>query len=538
MCGLWGAFRADDSNFVKITPFMEQGLYISSLRGLGGTGVGLVDSSFDTEIAKSYLPAPTFLGGEEWDYVSKNIYQSRVILGHTRSATVGNVNSKNAHPFRFVHEKPGADPAVVVSIHNGHVRNYHSLTPNTFNHAVDSAHAAYSLLMNGALPTLEKIDGAYVLIWFDSRTKTLNMARNTERELFYAMDAAKTRLYFASEVEWLSSILRRNDIPHEDKFYELDIHTLYSYDLTKKTLVPKKTKYEEKKYLPVATYGNYHGASAGHSNAVSDWKKGKKDYVKICPANGDYIWVKVASTEDLQLYQTIGDAPNQVTEKNAYGYIWGTRSMDNGSVVKITGINFVEWRDKLHLIRSSMPCKITNVKRNCSLDDGSGRVYTAYECILDDEEVKIELQRISKMAEEAEHRRSLQSSSESDQCGVGCGSESSTRGSEDVGPYNGSYPGAGGGSSSTVHINPTVTVLTPNKVPGPRGSKITLHDWQMIAAENCIICDGVLDESDIGLVEWWEFPRNHEDRNPQDAEYQMICPACKDDPKAIAKLVA
>src|SRR6185312_2538505 len=182
MCGLWGALKANGAHFLKIDRFMEQGLFMSALRGIHGTGVGMVAQDYDTEVAKSYLPSPSFILSQEWEFVEKNLFTSRALLGPTRSATIGGISSKSAHPFRYTKQ----DGSQVMAIHDGHIRNHTALTPHEFAHPVDSAHAAHSLLMNGPMPTLEKIEGAYVLIWYDSRTKTVHMARNTERELYYA----------------------------------------------------------------------------------------------------------------------------------------------------------------------------------------------------------------------------------------------------------------------------------------------------------------------------------------------------------------
>lgn len=549
MCGLWGAVKANGAHFVKVGHFMQQGLFMSALRGMQGTGVGVVTADFDTEIAKSFLPSPSFLCSQEWEYIEKDLYQSRVILGHTRASTQGSVNSKNAHPFRFTDQAGNQ----VMAIHNGHIRNHLSLTPNNFSHQVDSAHATHALLTKGALQTLELLEGAYVLIWFDSRTKTFNMARNTERELYYAMTADKTRLYFGSEIEMLSNILRRNDIPHDNKFYELENHTLYTYDLTKASLVPTLKKYEEKKALPVAYQSGSGGLYASGRRQIGG--SIERNFSKAHPEKGDFIWVKIHEP-DITLFRPIGDDPEtECRPEEAYGYTYGTRSMTVGSIVRVVGVKYTDWKDKWKDIRFSIPCQIVNVSYNNKTEDGRSYVY--FEAKIDKDEAEKEWARVSKYmkqdhekrakdigafvkdAANAEDRRSLPFCNVLAPFEAGSLGATAPRGSDTLGPSqpdgcNGAAVGHGGRDS----VVGDGVVLTPDKVPGPKGTKILLREWREIAAQRCYICDGGIGDCDIGQVEWWEHPCNVEDRKPEDIEYQMICPSCKDDPKMVQKLVA
>lgn len=557
MCGLVGAFRADDSHFTKISSFMWQGLYMSGLRGMGGTGVGLVYPDFDTDYAKSHVSAPNFLCSEEWDWVDKNVYQSRSVMGHTRSATQGQVLTKNSHPFRYTDGKDNT----VIAIHNGVIRNWHTLTPVGFSHPVDSAHVTHSLLVRGALPTLEILEGAYVLIWYDSRTKSMHLARNTERELFYAMNEDKTMFWYASEIDMLASLLRRNDIPHVDKFYELDINTLYTFDLTKKVLTPKKTKYEEKKYLPVVSSVN---GSAGHLSTPNGIKT--KDYTKSWPGRGDYLWCNVADDADvaLTLYKPIGDDPEtQSLEKHAYGYLMGSRSSEKNSIVKVAGINYLDWQKQLYLIKASIPCKITNIQR--LRDDATGSWISSYECSLDLEEVKVELARVaraSRLKEIRDKRKNLEHVYEGDEKTemaeylaqtvpsvtarslpalpfdpdfVGplpkCDAASRNRGSDVLGPDD-------GGDRQRPDVG---VALSHVAVPGPRGTTLTMREWLEIAGKGCWTCEGTITTLDISRVTWFEFAKSPEDshnNDPRDSEYQMICPCCKDNPEKMQELVA
>jgi predicted glutamine amidotransferase len=506
---------------------------------MGGTGIGIVHREYDTDFAKSHLSAPAFLCSEEWEWAARQLDSSRAILGHTRSATMGNVKSKNSHPFSFADDK-GENG--ILMIHNGHVKNWVELSPNTFHHEVDSAHVAYSLYTRGGLETLKMLEGAYTLVWYDQRTKTLNMARNEERELYYAQNTEKTTLWFASELDMLASLLRRNGIAHKSReFFELPKLTLCSYDLTKKKLEPVLTEYEEKKFQPVFPNGN-----GGHSEASN----GKhKDYTRFYSVPGDYIWVNVKSAVEhaLTLYKPVGDGENQVPEKSAFGYVYGTRSMDFGSIVRINGIGLREWEDTIKYIKECIPVKITRVERAVT-NEGNTGTHNFYECILDREEVEIEFKRVAvavslKKRREKEQQDKLKATESAGRnLPVPQTNEAVER--VGVGEDGGQIPKHGvlGPVDEPGRIRTPMGLeegepVPPSRVPGPRGTKIPIEVWRQIADDGCYFCEGVIIEKDVGEVEWWEHPRNVEDRSPVDAEYQMICVCCKGDPKHIEALV-
>lgn len=542
MCGLIGAFRADDAHLQKLDHFMWQGLYMSALRGMGGTGIGLVHREYDMDFAKSHVSAPNFICSAEWEWAAKTMLNSRAVLGHTRSATLGAVKTKNSHPFSFENDKGDG----VIMIHNGTIKNWAELTPNTFHHEVDSAHVAYSLFTRGGLETLKMLEGAYTLIWYDRKTKSLNLARNEERELFYTQNKEKTTFWFASELDMLSSVLNRNGIPHEHKgFYELPKFTLVSYDLTKKVLEPILTEYEEKKYQPVFPSGN-----GGHYETS---KEQARNFTKDWPMAGDGIWANVKSDPELALtlYKSIGDGENQVLEKHAYGFILGTRSMDYGSIVRINGVSYQEWNDSLKYLASCVPCKITRIERGVK-NAGDNGTHTFYEVILDRDEVEAEIGRMkvsiklkktkeqaSKVAEAAGRNLPPSKADKTNEpLGVGAdGVKGSERNGATVGPGDG---GSTGGVAGRVITPMGISEVPPpfGKVPGPRGTKISIEKWREIAEDGCYFCNGsIIEGVDLGNVEWWEHPRNVEDRDPLDAEYQMVCPCCKADPKHIEALV-
>ena len=64
---------------------------------------------------------------------------------------------------------------------------------------MDSELVCYLLDKIGVEETVEEIEGAYTLVWWDKSDSTINLMRNTQRPLVYAISENKKRLLFASE---------------------------------------------------------------------------------------------------------------------------------------------------------------------------------------------------------------------------------------------------------------------------------------------------------------------------------------------------
>lgn len=544
MCGLFGAFRADNCSLPKISPFMWQGLYISGLRGMGGTGVGLVYPDFRVDLAKSHASAPFFLYSEEWDWVDKNVSTARAVLGHTRSATQGVISTKNAHPFiADVHSASGGKTAVM-QIHNGTIGNWASLTPNSFSHQVDSAHANHAIANKGALETLREIEGGYVLIWYDEARQVMRMARNAARELFYAQDKDKKYLWFASELDFLVAVLRRNNIEHVDSFWELDLETLYTFDLTKNKLEPQKEKYEKKQ---VRTYPSTNENGRQHYGGRDWWTEQQraKIFTKPLPVQGDYIWMEVSKpdAESVTKYPTTQTSINFI-----YGYVIGSRALESNSIIRLNGIRIEDWETRLTKIRHELPVRITRVMRdvrNPELFNGEAHVF--YEATLDEDETAWSLRKLLKDTETKERLaaataagRNLPVLSNSTQTPITL--EPRNLGS--IGPYTVVQPGDAGNDRSGGGLpGSQLPVVGPlnlsDKVPGPRSRQITFLEWKEVASYGCALCQGgKISTADIGKVGWFPYPCSKEDRNPEDVEYQMICPPCVSDPSQMQKIAA
>ena len=159
----------------------------------------------------------------------------RVLIGHCRYATQGAIKDDNAHPFEHDH---------MILAHNGGIFNKNEL-PDGHKFEVDSEAICHSIAKIGAIETLKKVNGAFALSYVDWDEDRFNLIRNTARSLYISKHSHKKVWYYASEDAMLLWLLRRNDISH-DKIEEVELSTLYSYDLHDNDLEIKKVDYQRK----------------------------------------------------------------------------------------------------------------------------------------------------------------------------------------------------------------------------------------------------------------------------------------------------
>lgn len=209
---------------------MRDLLEVSGTRGRDSAGVIKVKKDLDYDWVKM-VGAPTYL-------CESRPYERRIetgdamaLIGHTRSKTVGEINNKNAHPFDF--------PGKVCGVHNGTLRNYHSLDGHKAG-MVDSEVLYAHLSENGPQGTFSELEGAYACVWWDAANKRLNFIRNSERPLWFTWSKDLRMMFWASE-RWMFSVISRKLDMWEgddktDRYIELPPHKLWSFELRPKAL--------------------------------------------------------------------------------------------------------------------------------------------------------------------------------------------------------------------------------------------------------------------------------------------------------------
>ena len=202
MCGNVGIINNETNWAVstKLVKFFQQALHVDALRGVDGTGLAAIDMEGRVTVHKKGTASQEFLEDND---ISKAISDplNQILCGHNRWATTGALDDKGAHPFQ--HGK-------ITMFHNGTLDSWGTLTKKYF--TIDSEAICASLNERGAKETLEELDGAYALVWYNSEEETINFARNKERPLFFATMDGSESLMYASEkgmIEWLAG---RNEI--------------------------------------------------------------------------------------------------------------------------------------------------------------------------------------------------------------------------------------------------------------------------------------------------------------------------------------
>lgn len=212
MCGLVSVIIKDNTRVMnkEMVEVFKQMLYADALRGWDSTGVLCVKGNDDTKVIKEACSAgPFFFRNKDVDWA----FQNRALLGHNRWATRGSVTAENAHPFT---------EGDITLAHNGTLR-YHR---NLANVDVDSHAICHSINKIGAKETLEKLDGAYALTWYDAKDQTIYATRNTERPLHIV--ETDDLFILVSEKGLAQWILGRNNMPIRNMM-ECTPHILYAF---------------------------------------------------------------------------------------------------------------------------------------------------------------------------------------------------------------------------------------------------------------------------------------------------------------------
>lgn len=206
MCGHVGTAG---NLYQKDLDFFREGLYVDALRGMHSTGMAVVKNNWQTEVHKkatSPLPMMHDGTGDFWRLLS---CQNRLFLGHNRHATVGEVINTNAHPFEFEH---------VVGAHNGTLRGRSDdALIGRKGFGTDSETLFYNINEFGVEEIIPEVQGAWALVWVNKTERTLNFLRNSERLFFYCFSKTGQNIYWASEIDMLRWIIRRNGIEISDQ---------------------------------------------------------------------------------------------------------------------------------------------------------------------------------------------------------------------------------------------------------------------------------------------------------------------------------
>lgn len=174
MCGLVGIITKNANGFgIDECDLFTNMVQMDTIRGEDSTGVFGVDKENKVDIVKADTNGWQFTQCKNYKEFEQRIYSNyRIVVGHNRAATKGAVTAANAHPFREEH---------IILVHNGTIYNKDELDKTV---DVDSHAICKALAKADAAEALESIHGPFALVWYDTKLKMLNLARNNDRPLW------------------------------------------------------------------------------------------------------------------------------------------------------------------------------------------------------------------------------------------------------------------------------------------------------------------------------------------------------------------
>lgn len=204
MCGIVGMAGNLNSQHSKMFRDM---LTFDYVRGVDSTGVAAVGLGTNHEpVVEKELGHP----GNLWDWGTSGIFNDRgvsktlkrVLIGHNRAATIGNVTGENAHPFTF---------GDITGVHNGSLRVWHELEGYA-DLDVDSKAIFNTIDKKGIDHCWESFYGAAALVYWNSEDGTLSIIRNGERPLWIAHSEKEDAIFWASELWMITVAASRSNI--------------------------------------------------------------------------------------------------------------------------------------------------------------------------------------------------------------------------------------------------------------------------------------------------------------------------------------
>lgn len=206
MCGLVGMVGTLD---YKHRRAMKELLFLNSLRGKDSTGISCIHRNRSISTRKLTVPGYDFI---EHPMVEKAMeIGDQLWIGHGRHKTQGEINKANAHPFEVLDDD---GDVLLIGAHNGTLQNKYEIERILNNKFDTDSEGIFNLLVHedNFRNAINRLRGAWSLVFWDPTTDTINFVRNEERPLVYAFSEDRRVMVWASEAWMLINACARNDI--------------------------------------------------------------------------------------------------------------------------------------------------------------------------------------------------------------------------------------------------------------------------------------------------------------------------------------
>ena len=267
MCGIVSMFSQEKAYNKDVRSFFTQLLAVNTVRGVHSTGMAFGNDR-EANVLKKTMAGWDFIETGAFNRVMTNHQKYKFMIGHNRAATQGSVNLDNAHPFQH---------GRITGVHNGTLTNYRSLD-NKASFNTDSEYIFHKLNQDegNAGKVSPKLQGAYNLLWHDTKDNTVHSLRNTLRPYSYAKIKGKDIVVGASELDMLWWIAIRNSLELEE-MWEPAPHTEYIFDLDNGDLMNPQEVEREGYTAPKYDYpsrNRYHNSN--QQSSVLSMVQGKR----------------------------------------------------------------------------------------------------------------------------------------------------------------------------------------------------------------------------------------------------------------------
>lgn len=235
MCGIYGFIGKPNKTTEKIVKNL--GL-LNIERGVDSTGIAIINYRFNTLI-KEASDSKVFFNGKTWENNRGIIGKTNflILLGHTRAATRGEVNQKNAHPFKV---------GRIVLTHNGGISNFDELMKKyNIKYEVDSQIIPYLLNRESVTEVHKELSGYWTAPFVNlTDNNKLHIMVHSNKFSIAIEKKNKSRAYYSSQLDHLVKGLGKEKKQYyiytsgEDKLYTY----IYKDGMisTKKIILPAK----------------------------------------------------------------------------------------------------------------------------------------------------------------------------------------------------------------------------------------------------------------------------------------------------------